>query len=227
MRRILSILALLSGCAAVPPPEPTREAMNPTAAEPAPRPTILTVEYGNRSTKASLQLDLSANDVQVEMRGSPQKPETPAAAEPAAPSARSAPIPPTAIPAPSAAPAVPVQSAASFEDSIAARARRLVDSASRSSKVASDSVTTKVVAYLRKAQTAFYQGKFVDASEMARRSIELRPTAEGHALAGSISWVRKDREDARLHWMRARDLDPAYPGLAAMLDTLKAREVAR
>lgn len=103
------------------------------------------------------------------------------------------------------------------------RARMLADSAVRDGRESADSTTAKVVAAIRKAQECFYQGRYAEASDLARLAIAIRPTAEAHALAGSISWVRKDREDARLHWLRARELDPNFPGLKAVLDSLESR----
>lgn len=107
------------------------------------------------------------------------------------------------------------------------RARMLADSALRGGNLATDSTTAKVVAAIRKAQECFYQGRYAEASDLARMAISIRPTAEAHALAGSISWVRKEREDARLHWLRSRELDPSFPGLKSVLDSLPTPESRR
>ncbi len=205
------LACLLCGCAASVPaqraidqPQIARPVVEPAAAA-APAP-VLTLEYGNRSTKATFQVDLSGSDVHVELSGRALRTD----------SVRTAPV----------ARAV-TETVAKVEDPVLPRARMLADSALRQNGAASDSTTAKVVAAIRKAQECFYQGRYAEASDLARAAISIRPTAEAHALAGSISWVRKEREDARLHWLRARDLDPTFPGLASVLDSLPAVEIRR
>jgi len=77
-----------------------------------------------------------------------------------------------------------------------------------------------VVASIRKAQDAFYQGRYTDAQALAQRSIEDHATPEAHALAGSIAWVQKDYATARKQWNAALALDPEFPGVAAMIQKL-------
>lgn len=211
IRKAAGLAVLLSGCAAFVPAEraPAAPEVVRTVAEPAapsaPAP-VLTLEYGNRSTKATFQVDLSGSDVHVELSGRALR----------ADSTRTTP-----------AARMVTESVVRSEDVMMPRARMLADSALRGGNLAADSTTAKVVAAIRKAQECFYQGRYAEASDLARMAISIRPTAEAHALAGSISWVRKEREDARLHWLRARELDPSFPGIKAVLDSLPTPESRR
>lgn len=216
MRRFLLVcqaLALVAatgvvspGCAVHPPPVAPAP-VPPSVSEPSPeKATLLTLEYGNRSSKASVQIDLSSTDVQLDMSGSRPPKDT------AAKSAGSA----SAEPARAAAPVV--------DDEGTRLARRLVESTRVQPGEGSDSTVRKVVQHIRKSQELFYAGRYAEAEDNARRANELKPTAEGLALAGSISWVRKDRASARRHWLAARELDPDFPGLAGVLDSAAPRQ---
>lgn len=194
------------GCAVHPPPVAPVPVPTPAPAPSPEKATLLTLEYGNRSSKASVQIDLSSTDVQLDMSGSRAPKDT------AAKSAGSA----------IAAPAKPT--VAVVDDEGTRMARRLVESTRVQSGEGSDSTVRKVVQHIRKSQELFYAGRYAEAEDNARRANELKPTAEGLALAGSISWVRKDRESARRHWLAARDLDPDFPGLAGVLDSAATRQ---
>ena len=215
----LAALLVLWGCASsAPPPLRAEEPFQsvPSAAPEAKAP-VLGLEYGNRSTKATLQIDLGSEDVQVEMSGSPARRDTvktvsvAPALQPAVPIVAPPPPPPPPPSAPS--------------DSTVQKARRLVDSAVPHAAMP-DSVTRRVVGSIRKAQEAFYKGRYPEAAESARKSIALWPTPEGWALLGSIQWTRGDKEEARRSWLKARELDPDFPGLAAMLESIPARTEA-
>ena len=202
----LWLLATLGGCATESvstdhPPEAAPPAPAATRAEP--KQPILGLEYGNKSTRATLQLDLGSEDIQVEMSGNPSRGE--ASVTEASPKA------PKTPPAP--------------DDSGAVQARRIVDSAStRPSRAAvPDSVTRVVVGDIRKAQEAFYKGRYQESYDLALRSISVHATPEGCALAGSAAWVLKDKESARRYWLQARALDPDFPGVATMLESLPSR----
>lgn len=216
------------------PPPQSLEPFKSAPAEPAEspqKPTILTLEYGNRSSKASLQLDLSGTDVQVEMSGSRAKTDT---------AWRNTPSSPAATPGqqssngqPSGSPVVvnvssgaagrDPRQASGPEDSGTMRVRRIVDSTvTITTNKTPDSTLRKVVQNIRKSQELFYAGRYAEAEDNARRANELKPTAEGLALAGSIAWVRKDKEGARRNWTMARELDPDFPGLSQMLDSASA-----
>jgi hypothetical protein len=212
------MLAVLGGCATETvstdhPPEAPAPA--PVAPRPEPKQPILGLEYGNRSTRATLQIDLGNEDIEVAMSGSPSRhdatqtappqPPTPAAAAPVA----KAPAQPVAVP----------------DDSGAAQARRIVDSAAaRPARAAvPDSVTRRVVGDIRKAQEAFYKGRYQETYDLSLRSIAIHPTPEGCALAGSAAWVLKDKESARKYWLQARSLDPDFPGVSAMLESISSR----
>jgi len=208
-------LVFLCGCATESvSTERTPEAAPPAPAAPRPEPKqpVLGLEYGNKSTRATLQLDLGDEDIQVEMSGNPSRGEA-AAAEtvPKVPRTPSAPLLQPSPPAP--------------DDSGAAQARRIVDSASTRPPRAAvpDSVTRRVVGDIRKAQESFYKGRYQDSYDLALRSIAIHPTPEGCALAGSAAWVLKDKESARRYWLQARDMDPDFPGVATMLESLPPR----
>lgn len=200
------------GCAIHPPPETPAPAPPAFTETPPEKPTLLTLEYGNRSSKASLQIDLSSTDVQLDMSGSslPKDTNARAAAKPAG--------------SPNADPSRHPATAPVAEDEGTQKARRLVESTRVQSGEVSDSTVRKVVQHIRKSQELFYAGRYAEAEDNARRANELKPTAEGLALAGSISWVRKDRETARRHWLAARALDPDFPGLAGVLDSAAPRQ---
>gem|GEM_PF-2961137 len=199
-------LALMGGCAteSVPPP-PGPQAATPPSARSDPKAPVLGLEYGNKSTRATLEMDLGDQDIQVEMTGNRSAPDTVRTRAPAASAfARTA------------------------DDSGAAWARRIVDSASArpSSSLLPDSVTTRVVAAIRMAQEAFYKGRYREAYDQARRSISIHATPEGCALAGSAAWVLKDMDSARRFWLQARALEPDFPGLSPMLDSLPSEREA-
>ncbi len=188
-----------------PVPEPVR---SESSSDPTPpKPTLLTIEYGNHSANATLQLDLSSTDVQLEMSGMRQKRDS---------STRSA-LP---GPARSTQPPSPTTSSTST-DSGTILARRLVDSTFHTlGDQETDSTLRQVVRHIRKAQEMFYAGRYAEAEDNARRANEVKPTAEGLAIAGSIAWVRKDRDNARRNWLKARELDPSFPGLSTVLDSV-------
>jgi hypothetical protein len=200
------------GCAVHPPPGAQAPAPAVPLQTPPEKPTLLTLEYGNRSSKASLQIDLSSTDVQLDMSGS--RPPKDTAARTAAKPAGSTATEPSPQPA----------AAAVAEDEGTQRARRLVESTRVQPGEAPDSTVRKVVQLIRRSQEMFYAGRYAEAEDNARRANELKPTAEGLALAGSISWVRKDRQTARRHWQAARELDPDFPGLAEVLDSAAPRQ---
>jgi hypothetical protein len=197
------------GCAVQPPPNVPGPTQLPFSEQVAEKSTILTLEYGNRSSKASVQIDLSGTDVQLDMSGS----RLPKDSTPRAPSKATK----TASSDVDASPAT-------ADDEGTRKARRLVDSTRVQAGDGSDSALRKVVQYIRKSQEMFYAGRYAEADDNARRANELKPTAEGLALAGSISWVRKDRETARRDWLAARQLDPDFPGLAGVLDSAAPRQ---
>ncbi|MEK7393681.1 MAG: hypothetical protein AAB214_14070 [Fibrobacterota bacterium] len=221
----------MCGCAGqpyMPPMEPFKSAPDP---DPPRKPTLLTLEYGNKSSKASLQLDLSENDVQIEMSGSRTKNDTAWRNAPAgSPYAQSSPQAqnnPTGQPVVVNVTSGPnqgrQQASAGPEDSGTMRVRRIVDSTvTITTNKTPDSTLRKVVSHIRKSQELFYAGRYAEAEDKARRANELKPTAEGLALAGSIAWVRKDKESAMRSWSQARELDPDFPGLSAMLDSAVA-----
>jgi hypothetical protein len=218
----LATAALLcaSGCASTPPVPDAEAGPNSgqgaaTAPATEPKSPVLGLEYGNRSSKATLQIDLGNQDVEVVMSGSLHRDTV----------RTTVPAPVAAAPAPAAAPAqaAPVAPTPPPEPDLK-QARSIVDSAGAHRTSMPDSVTRRVVGAIRKAQEAFYKGRYQDADAEARKSVALWPTAEGWALLGSVAWVRGDKAEARKSWLRARELDPDFPGLDAFLDSTSARQ---
>lgn len=182
-------------------------------------PTVLNVQYGNQAARASLQVDLQANDVYVEMTGRAPRGDSSSAAVPA--SAASMPMREINT---SEDGRNSSHSSSSRTDSVFRReeTRSIVEAAGRAE--ARDSVTARVVGAIRKAQEAFYQGNYADAQRLAQSSLEEHPTAEGYALSGSIAWVQKDYTTAGRQWRAALALNPEYPGVSAMLQKLPGKE---
>ena len=168
------------------------------AAKPVPEPqpvpeaplpgSVVNLEFANGTSKASVIVDLASTDVHIEMRTSPK---TDSSRESKSPVARSeAAAEPKILPG--TAPSAPT-------------------------KAATDSVTRLVVAGIRRGQDLFLRGEHERARQETEATLALRPTAEAHALAGSIRWVTGDRPGARAQWQEALRLDPAQPGVADML----------
>lgn len=219
---LLSLLvgSVLVGCSQTPPAsQPFQAPVNPKhkAADPeAPRPTLITIEYGNSTSKASLQLDIANNDVYVDMSNTRAR-----SVDTVRTSAAQAPQ--------MMMPQMQMQSSqpqvirhVNVDSSVREDTRRIVDASARSVASDSDGTTLKVTSSIRKAQDAFYKGNYEEAQILARRSIEARPTPEAHALAGSIAWTLKDYQLARFHWKQALTLDPDFPGVADMLARIPA-----
>ena len=166
-----------------------------TEPESAPEPplpsSLVNLEFTNGTSKASVVVDLASTDVHIEMRTRP-KPDS--GAQPKAPAART-----DAAPAPSEPKPLPGTAA------------------TPPSPPATDSVTRLVVAGIRRGQDLFLRGEHERARQETEATLALRPTAEAHALAGSIRWVTGDRAGARRSWQEALRLDPAQPGVADML----------
>lgn len=210
--------ALLAGCSQPPAPAP---AAAPTpkhkAVEPeAPRPTVLTIEYGNSTSKASLQVDIANNDVYVDM--SNVRPRIDTVKAPAAPAPQPMMMPQAQGYAPQPQPPQnQTIRTVNIDSSVREDNRKIVDASARSASGDSDGATLKVTSSIRKAQDAFYKGSYEEAQILTRKSIEARPTPEAHALAGSIAWTLKDYSLARFHWKQALTLDPEFPGVSEML----------
>lgn len=218
---LAACILTVAGCSVKPlPPPPDQAKPVPAATEPD-KPTILTLEYGNRSSKASIQIDLSGTDIQLEMTGSRDSLRKPLPAAPQTASHNLSSGQPVVVNVAQN----PSRSAAPLDDSGTIRARRIVDSAIPAGDPGmSDSTLRKVVQRIRKSQELFYAGRYPEAEDQVRRANELKATAEGLALAGSIAWVRKDKDGARRNWLKARELDPDFPGLSAVLESEPARQ---
>lgn len=151
--------------------------------------SVVNLEFTNGTSKASVVVDLASTDVHIEMR---TRPKADSSRDSKAPSTRSeaAAADPKALPG--TAPVAATQAA-------------------------TDSVTRLVVAGIRRGQDHLLRGEHERARQETEATLALRPTAEAHALAGSIRWVTGDRPGARLQWQEALRLDPTQPGVADML----------
>lgn len=228
---------LLAACGGShPPAEPSRP--SEAAASPAEEKGagVVTFRYSNRSADANLQVDLGATEVYLEMTGKPAE------------AAQAAPVPPAESPRKSAAPKPrlrPQPEATPEEDSVAesgepkAEAHKrgtssrpktpdpkpkedqgLRDEEGADGAEAPQDVTDKVLLGIRKAQEFFYQRRYPEALDMVRQSLNARPTAEGHALAGSIHYMMGATGLARRHWQQALRLNPDMPAVVNMLDKI-------
>lgn len=226
MKRLSLVLltgAVLSGCASsnrVPDAEAAyaNAAQNRTKAAPAEpaRPTLVTIEYGNATSKASFQVDIANNDVYIDMSNARARTDT--VRTPVVSSATAQGQPQYAPQSPSGPQEI---RHVNVDSSVREDTRRIVDASSRP-QAGDSGATLKVTATIRKAQEAFYRGSYDEAQILARKSIEIRPTPEAHALAGSIAWTLKDYLLARFHWKQALSLDPEFPGVSDMLVRLPA-----
>lgn len=92
----------------------------------------------------------------------------------------------------------------------------LVDSIALS-KMTSKELTEKVLANLRKAQEAFYKNDYDQALEYTNKSLDLKKTAEGFALEGSIYYMQDKLQEAQISWNKALQINPDIPGVMDML----------
>lgn len=230
---IILAASLLSACGGSrPEPERPRAAAEGVSASPDPAKGqgVVTFRYSNRSTDANLQVDLGATDISLEMTGRPAE----AAREAAALGARS----PQGEAKPAGQPpAEPEAGATPREDARAERkqARKPPSRApadhgpdtgvdEEDQEAAEDAVpqdvTDKVLLGIRKSQEFFYQKRYPEALQMVRSSLEARPTAEGHALAGSVHYMMGATGLARRHWQQALRLNPDMPAVTNMLEKI-------
>jgi len=183
----LALALALAGCASTPVQQSSR--FDDAAPTVAPAASVVNLQFANGSSKASLAIDLSNTDVQLDMRTQPKKDSTQPGRGPS-------------------------------RDSSAARTSALPGTSAdspRVSKEATDSVTRAVVSGIRRGQDLFLKGDMAKAKSAVDATLAMRPTAEAYALAGSIAWVRGDKELARAHWQASLALDPAQPGVSDML----------
>ncbi len=86
---------------------------------------------------------------------------------------------------------------------------------------ASEELTEKVLEYLRKAQEAFYTTDFELALSYVEKSLQLKASAEGFALKGSILYMSDKLVGAKKAWNQALQLNPDMPGVIDMLNRIK------
>jgi hypothetical protein len=226
--------ALLLGCGGTKPPDPEPQASPAySSAEAAEkRAGTISFHYSNSSTDANMALDLGSDDVYLDMTGKPAKPEAPAprrreSMERPAPGDQDA--APAPAPSPSNSPArpgpesfAPSPSPAATRPNSQARPdpRQDLPPEEENNNAYAPDVTDKVLSGIRKAQEFFYQKRYNEALDMVRSSLDARPTAEGHALAGSIHYMLGQPGLAKRHWQQALRLNPDMPAVVNMLEKI-------
>jgi hypothetical protein len=177
--------------------------------------------YSNKSTDARMDIDLGSTDVYLEMSGRPAKSidetghDRGSSEKPAAQANRSNPM------APSQASNEEPELAGPAKESGAKRFNKkpmAEDTEPVTENVNNEDVTAKVLAGIRRAQELFYQKRYTEALQMVRQSLDASPTAEGHALAGSICYMMSKNGLARRHWEEALRLNPDMPAVVNMLE---------
>jgi len=72
-----------------------------------------------------------------------------------------------------------------------------------------DSLTAdRLLAKIRQAQKSFYNREYDRAALLTREALQIRETAEGYALLGSVEYMRQNTPQAIYNWKRALDLNP-------------------
>lgn len=226
---MLALSAVLSGCGGSRPEEEPRYRESPRETTPEEKAAgVVTFHYANKSTDANLQVDLGATDISLEMTGKPaeaaraevarKKPERrpegagrQAAEEDAADAAD-----PEAEPRERQA----LNRSGQKNDQRRKQGFPKPEEPAEESAYADEApqdMTDKVLQGIRKAQEFFYQKRYPEALEMVRQSLDARPTAEGHALAGSIHYMMGSTGLARRQWQEALRINPDMPAVTNML----------
>lgn len=235
----LALAALLaSGCGSS-KPDPKRD-IDPALPMASSQPEDkgqghITFRYSNKTTDASLAIDLGSTDVYLEMSGKAAQEQAEAMREAqAAPAPRKKPAKPAA-PAqddpgdsgeekPEAGQDKPQPLAGLQPDLNKAKAQAKTAPEKKPEPPPEEEgqpyedVTAKVLSGIRRAQELFYQKRYPEAMMAVRSSLDARSTAEGHALAGSIHFMQGQTGMARRQWMEALRLNPDMPAVVNMLE---------
>ncbi len=238
--------ALLLGCGgSAPPPEreQTREATKVESQNQAGEKGAggINFHFANKTTDAHMSIDLGSTEVYLEMSGRPANAEDAAAMQPppqkerVKSSSKNRNQEPTAQaseedqeqeeqkpdtkpkhketkPPSKSEKHAPTQAKPDAENESDDQSQ-----ASEQDQFNNEDVTSKVLTGIRKAQELFYQKRYPEALAMVRQSLDAQPTAEGHALAGSISYMMGKNGLARRHWEDALRLNPDMPAVENML----------
>lgn len=193
----------------------------------------ITFHYSNKSTDANLSIDLGTTDVYLEMSGKAAQEMTDAvkpsehgdAGDKRAPAQRKP------------AKAEPKEEAEEPGDQESSKSAMMTSPQTQRKPATPkpdpmkpeppseeedrenyEDVTSKVLTGIRSAQELFYQKRYPEAMQAVRSSLDARPTAEGHALAGSIHYMQGQGGMARRQWMEALRLNPDMPAVVNMLE---------
>jgi outer membrane biosynthesis protein TonB len=190
----------------------------------------ISFHYTNKSTDANLTIDLGTTDLYMEMSGAPPKtPEGEAApGEKPAAQPRKAAKPPqeeqesrdeeperTSMRQPPKAQAPKKEKEKEKEKEPEAKQELSLPEEEPANY---EDVTQRVLTGIRKAQELFYQKRYPEALQAVKSSLDARPTAEGHALAGSIHYMMNQGGMARRQWSEALRLNPDMPSVVNMLE---------
>lgn len=228
--------ALLSACGGSRPSEERpshREREDVSSPEQANGQGAVTFRYSNKSTSADLHVDLGATDISLEMSG---KPAEEMKAPQGAALSRKRPEDPKPNPESEESAATDRPEEPALDRKTAKGGPAKPDPRAKAAKPetqpehlpedtgpeesANPDVTDKVLLGIRKAQEFFYQKRYPEALQMVRSSLDARPTAEGHALAGSIHYMMGATGLARRHWQQALRLNPDMPAVTNMLEKI-------
>jgi hypothetical protein len=181
---------------------------------------VVTFHYANKSTSADLQVDLGSTDVYLEMTGKPAEQAKAAAGQGGARDASGAAASRPEQPVPQDRRPPDPAGRPMHADAERPPAEAPVQDGPEDGQEPRHDVTDKVLQGIRKAQEHFYQKRYPEALQMVRQSLEARPTAEGHALAGSIHYMMGATGLARRHWQQALRLNPDMPAVTNMLERI-------
>ena len=210
--------ALLMGCGGS-TPRTEREPLPMPGSDPAAAKQVgekgtggINFRYSNQSTDARMDIDLGSTDVYLEMSGKPANADE--VAEEHSPKDKRSPNPES--PKQSGKGQQPEEEKSGKPDQNAKPNPQ--DLPRDDDQGSNEDVTGKVLAGIRKAQELFYQKRYPEALQMVRQSLDAQPTAEGHALAGSICYMMSKNGLARRHWEEALRLNPDMPAVVNMLE---------
>lgn len=194
-----------AGCAAkkgniVPPDMPLDVDADPKAGSVDRRPAHMRIQYGNKSSKVNMIVDVNNQDVYLKMSGEPESP-----AEEKFPWLGKKPQEP-----PPGGEGDSLPEERDWEE--------LVDMTQASALDGKN--VAKVIAEIRKAQEFFYQKRYAEALDMVKLSLQKQETADGYALMGSVLYMMGDSDGARDSWMQTLRLNPDMPAVGNMLQRL-------
>ncbi len=232
--------ALLLGCGGSAPPPERAQTREPTKVETQNQAGEkgaggINFHFANKTTDAHMSIDLGSTEVYLEMSGRPANAEDAAAMQPPPQKERGKPTSKNRNqeqaaqsgqedqeqeeqkPEPKQEQKPEKTSSKTEKHQPPAAKPDSEEESANQDQSSNEDVTSKVLTGIRKAQELFYQKRYPEAMAMVRQSLDAQPTAEGHALAGSISYMMGKNGLARRHWEDALRLNPDMPAVENML----------